>query len=223
VLKVQGVELPVARLGDASTLKVGHMVLAIGRPGEGGLNASAGTIMAVNGAWRTWRGGQIDRFIRPDLTLYPGFSGGPLVDAQGRIVGINTSGLSRGMGVAIPASTVTQVTDQLLSSGKIARGYLGLGMQPVHLPDDLKNKLSLPGNSGLIVVSVESGGPAEKAGVLIGDILITLDGMAVTDTDDVQSVLGPERVGTVLTARVVRGGASTELAITVGERPRREE
>ncbi len=223
VLRVDGAQLPVADLGDAASLKVGHVVLAIGRPADGELGASWGVISALSGAWRTWRGGNIDRFIRPDLTLYPGFSGGPLVDAQGRVVGINTSGIARGLGLAIPASTVTEVTRQLLATGRIARGYLGVGMQPVRLPDDLKNKLSLADSNGLIIVSVENNGPAEKGGILIGDVLVALDGATVADTDDVQGLLGPERVGKAITARVVRGGVATELTITVGERPQREE
>jgi S1-C subfamily serine protease len=139
------------------------------------------------------------------------------------VVGINTSGLSRSMGVAIPASTVNRVADQLLTKGRIARGYIGVGMQPVSLPDSLKGKLGLAGNGGLVVVSVQPDGPAEKAGVLIGDILVALDGKATSDTDDVQGMLDPERVGQALSAQVVRGGESTTLSITVGERPFRED
>ena len=223
VLKVQGVEWPVAEIGDAAALKVGHVVLAVARPGEHGLSASVGVISALGDSWRTWRGGQIDRFVRPDLTLYPGFSGGPLADAQGRVVGINTSGLSRGGGLAIPASTVNRVADQLVATGRIARGYLGIGMQPVTVPDALKSKLSLPTGGGLVIVSVQPGGPAEQAGVLIGDILVALDGKSIADTDDVQALLDPGRVGKSIAATVIRGGEIAGLTLTVGERPQREE
>lgn len=223
VLKVEGSDLPVAEIGDASTLKVGHIVLAIARPGDIGLSASWGAVSAVGGSFRTWAGGQIDQLIRPDLTLYPGFSGGPLIDAQGRVVGINTSGLSRSMALTIPAATVSRVADQLLTRGRIARGYLGLAMQTVRLPDSQVTALSLPRNSALIVVSVENDGPAEKAGVLVGDILLALDGNAVSNTDDIQALLDPERVGKALTARVLRGGSPAELSLTVGERPRKGE
>lgn len=222
ILKLQGSELRAADIGDSAELRVGHLVLAVGRPGEGGLGASVGVISALSGSWRTWRGGQIDQFVRPDLTLYPGFSGGPLVDARGRVVGINTSGLSRSMGLAIPSSTINRVVDTLLTTGRIARGYLGLGMQPVRLPDNVKNALELSGNGGLIVVTVEEGGPAEKAGVLIGDVLVILEGKPVADTDDVQALLGAEYVGKAVAAKVVRGGVATDLTITVGERPSRE-
>lgn len=221
VLQLQGVELPTAAMGDTSLLKVGHIVLAIGRSAENGLSASFGVISALSGPWRTWYGGQIDQFIRPDLTLYPGFSGGPLVDAQGQVVGINTSGPRR-MVLAIPASTVDYVANQLLEKGHISRGYLGISMQPVRLPDTLKQTLNLPGSGGVIVVNVEPDGPSEQAGVLIGDVVVALDGTPVSDTGDVLALLGPDRVGKTLNAHIVRGGSSAELTITVSERSRRE-
>jgi S1-C subfamily serine protease len=223
VLKVENANLPAAEIGDASSLKVGHIVLAVARPGEIGLSASWGAVSAVGGSFRTWAGGQIDQLVRPDLTLYPGFSGGPLIDAQGRVVGINTSGLSRSMALTIPAATVTRVAEQLLTTGRIARGYLGIAMQSVRLPDSQVSALGLPRNTGLIVVSVESDGPAEKAGVLVGDILVALDGNPVSNTDDIQGLLGSERVGKTLSGRVIRGGSPTEISLTVGERPRKGE
>jgi len=125
--------------------------------------------------------------------------------------------------VTIPASTVNRVADQLLSKGRIARGYLGLGFQPVHLPDSLKNTLNLASNGGLIVVTVEQGGPAEQAGMFIGDVLVALDNTPITDIDAVQSMLGSDRVGKAITARVVRGGVLADVAITVAERPQRGE
>lgn len=221
VLKVEGAELPAAEIGDSAGLKIGHIVVAVARPGEGGLSASWGAISALSGPWRTWSGGQIDQLVRPDLTLYPGFSGGPLVDAQGRVVGINTSGLSRSMTLAVPAATVNRVVEQLLTRGRIARGYLGLGMQPVRIPDNLKSAHNLPSGDGLIVVSVESGGPAEKAGVLVGDILVALDGKPVGDTQQVQTVLDPDSVGKSIDVQLIRAGAPAQLSLTVGERPRR--
>ncbi len=222
VLKVQGVEAPTAEVAQG-TLAVGQIVLALGRPGEHGLSASYGVISALSGSWSTYRGGQIDQFVRPDLTFYPGFSGGPLINAHGQVVGLNTSGLTRGLGVTVPASTVNRVADQLLTKGRIARGYLGLGFQPVHLPDSLKSNLNLAHNGGLIVVTVEPNGPAEKAGMFIGDVLVALDNTPVTDIDAVQSMLGGDRVGKAVNARVVRGGTLADVAITVAERPQRGE
>lgn len=219
VLKLQEANFPTAEIGDTASLRVGQMILAVGRSGESGLSASWGVISALSGAWRTWSGGRIDQFLRLDLSLYPGFSGGPLVDATGRVVGINTSG-PRHMVLAIPAATVNRVVNQLMEKGRIARGYLGLGMQPVMLPDALKQALNLPSNGGVIVVSIEAGGPAEKGGVLIGDILVSFDGQPVSDTGDVLAMLGPESVGKTVKVQLVRGGASAEATITIGERPR---
>lgn len=219
ILRIEGESLPNAQVGDSNELRIGHLVLAVARPGEHGLSASWGAISALGGPWRTWSGGQVDRMVRPDLTLYPGFSGGPLVDADGHVVGINTSGLSRNMTLTIPASTVNRVVEQLLSRGRISRGYLGIAMQSVRLSDQTVSSLGLSSTKALVVVSVENNGPAEKAGVLIGDVVLAINGTTVTDTDGVQNVLDPERIGQNVTARVLRGGTPTDLTLTVGERP----
>jgi S1-C subfamily serine protease len=222
VLTLPAPELPVADIGDAIALRVGHVVLAVARPGERGrgLSASWGVISALGGPWRSWHGGQIDQFIRPDVSLYPGFSGGPLVDAHGRVMGINTSG-PRSIALTIPPATVNRVVGQLLEKGRIVRGYLGLGMQPVRLPERLKQSLNLRGTSSIIIVAVEPASPAEKAGLLIGDVLVALDGVPVSDTSDIQALLGPERVGTAVSASIIRAGALAERLITIGERPQR--
>ncbi|HWN14801.1 MAG TPA: S1C family serine protease [Candidatus Dormibacteraeota bacterium] len=217
VLRVADLDTAPAALGDDGALRVGHMVLALGY----GPRASWGVISALGPRWRTWRGGEIDRLVRLDLVLYPGFSGGPLVDATGRVIGLNTSGLARESRLALPVATVARVTDELLRKGHVARAYLGIGMQPVRLPEPLRAALGLPGDGGLIVVMVEPDGPAARAGLLLGDVLVALDGAPTGDLEDVQAQLGAERIGTTVTALVVRAGARTEVRITVGERPRR--
>jgi len=222
VLKLPDVELPVAQIGEATSLKVGHLVLAVGRSDERGLNASMGAVSALGGAWRSSYGGLIDQFVRLDLTLYPNLEGGAVVDAMGQVVGITVSGPRRTV-LAIPTTTINRVVDQLLEKGRIARGYIGLGMQPVRLPEHLKQTLNLPSLGGVIVVNVELDGPAEHAGAMIGDVLVALDGTAVSDPGDVQVMLGSDRVGKTLSAQIIRGGKSIELAIIVGERSRREE
>jgi len=216
VLRVADAGSVVATLGDDAALKVGHMVLALGY----GPRASWGVISALGPRWRSWRGGDIDRLVRLDLVLYPGFSGGPLVDAAGRVVGLNTSGLARETRLALPVTMVTRVADELLQKGHVSRGYLGLGMQPVRLPEPLRAQLGL-GDGALIVVMVEPSGPAARAGVLLGDVLVALDGEPVGDLDDVQARLGSDRVGAEISAVVLRGGVRTELRITVGEQPGR--
>ena len=224
VLRLDGgvsAELKPAAIGQADAIKVGHLVLAVGRVSQQGVSASFGAVSAAGGAWRTWRGGEIDHFLRLDTAIHLGFSGGALVDTQGSVLGINTSALSRGGGITIPASTVNRVADALLEKGTISRGYLGVGMHPVVLPDSLQKALNLPAPSGLIMLSVEPDGPAGRAGLLIGDVLVALDEVPTRDTDDVQGMLGAERVGQKVKAHVVRGGARTELEVIVGERPQR--
>src|SRR6516164_8539980 len=175
VLRLEGVDLPAAEAGDLSSVKVGHVVLAVARTSEGGERTALATIGVLGAAWRPWGGGLLDHTVRLDRNLHPNFSGGPVVDNQGRVLGIGTSGLSRYSAVVIPASTVSRVVNELLARGHIARGYLGLGMYPLRLSGNLQASLSLPGESGIMVVAVEAEGPAEKAGVMIGDVLVALE------------------------------------------------
>ncbi|MBA3568908.1 MAG: trypsin-like peptidase domain-containing protein [Pyrinomonadaceae bacterium] len=211
-----------AQISDAAELRVGHVVLAVGRPDpERGVSASFGIISLLGDKWRTWRGGEIDRLIRLDLAIHLGFSGGALIDAEGRVLGINTSALARGAGLTIPASTVDRVVDALLTRGRIARPYLGVGMHPVALPESLRSRLKLTAPSGLIMLSVEPDGPADKAGVTLGDVLIALHDAPTADTDDVQAALGGCEVGQEVKAKIVRGGEVKELTIRLGERPGR--
>lgn len=217
VLRVRDLDAPTAAPADDAALRVGHMVLALGY----GPRASWGVVSALGPRWRSWRGGEIDRLVRLDLVLYPGFSGGPLVDATGRVVGLNTSGLARETNLAVPVTTVSRVAEELSSKGHVSRGYLGVGMQPVRLPEALRAGLGLGNDSGLIIVTVEPDGPAARAGMLLGDVLVALDGAPTRDLDDVQARLGSERIGRPVSALVVRAGVRAELRITVGERPRR--
>jgi serine protease DegQ len=220
VLRLDAPGLAAAEMGDSNDVKVGHLVLAVGRPGED-ITASLGVVSSVGGEFRTWAGGTIDRFIRLDLSIYDGFSGGALVDGAGRIIGLNSSGIARGLALTIPAATVERVAGQLLERGHIARGYVGLGMQPVRLGETQAEKLGLERPGGVLVMSVEPGGPAEKSGILLGDVIIALDGTPVADTSDVLAVLGADRIGRSVSARIVRGGALTDVPLSIGERPKR--
>jgi S1-C subfamily serine protease len=202
---------------DAADVRVGHLVFAVGRRGTSGVVATHGIVSALGGAWRTWHGGRIDQWFRLDLQPYTGFSGGPLVDARGRVIGINTSGPRRSV-MTIPAATVNRVVDQLLTKGRVTRGYIGVGMQPVQLSDALKRTAGVERDGGLLVVMVEPDGPAEKAGVLVGDIVVAVDDQPLGKTSDLQAVLDPERVGKSARLRVLRGGALRDVAVTIGER-----
>jgi len=218
VLKLPGQSLPPARLRSDRPPTVGELVIALGRPGPS-VTASWGVVSRVDGPWRTWQGAEIDSLLRLDVAIYDGFSGGPLIDAGGRVLGVNTSGLARGVPVTIPVATVERVVTELLERGTIRRAYLGIGTQPVRVPESLARKLELESDVGLLIVSLESGGPADRDGLLLGDVLLELDGAGVSDPRDVLAKLGGDRVGKPLTARVIRGGEVKALQLTPGERP----
>ena len=211
-----------ARFTDASALRVGHLVLAVGRAyPEHGVGASFGIVGLLGGRWRTWRGGEIDHLVRPAVNIFIGFSGGALIDTEGRIVGVNTTALARGTGLTVPASTVERVADQLLARGRVARPYLGVGRYLVALPEKLREKSGLPQAVGLMMLSVEPGGPADEAGIIVGDILLALGETPVADSDDVREMLSGRAVGETLKAKILRGGEVKEVEITLGERPTR--
>jgi serine protease DegQ len=207
---------PAART-DLDELKIGHIVLAIARDEDGAPGASLGVVSALDGPWRTWRGGQIDRFLRPDLSMYPGFSGGPLVDANGKVLGINTWGLSRRTALTIPFSTVERVVAQLRSGG-VRRGYLGIALQAVRIPDALRALHDIRSEGAVIVIDVAAGEPADRAGLVMGDVILALGGHPIEDADDLQRALAGDSVGTTQTLRVLRGGTPIEVSVTVGER-----
>ena len=218
LLKIDNAELSPPLFGDTSQLKVGHLILAIGRGAQKGLNATLGIVGVLSGSWRTWRGGLIDRYVGLDLALHPGAAGGPLTDSRGRVLGINSLGLSRNIALTIPVSTVNRVVTHLLEKGHMSMGYLGLGMRPMPLPENLKSALNLSGDSGLIVVSVEPEGPGDQAGVLFGDVIVALEGRAVSNIRDLQAFLEPESVGKRVPVSIIRGGKTIEVNITIGER-----
>ena len=216
VLKVEGLDVEAAVPAEG-TARIGQLALAVGSPGRGeGPRASLGVVSSVGGPMRTWRGTRLERYIQTDATPYPGFSGGPLIDARGRVLGIMTTGLARGAALAIPAEIAWRVARTLEERGSVRRGYLGILSQPVRLPDG--QRLGLTQRGGLLVVGVEDGSPAGRGGIIIGDILATLDGQPVEDTEDLLVLLTDERVGREAQVQVVRGGELQTLQVTVGER-----
>ena len=206
---------PIEVAGDA---KVGHLVLAIGRPGSSGLRASMGVVSAVDGPRRSWRGGELEGIVYADLTLYPGFSGGPLINLAGQVVGLNSSRLTRESSTAIPVATVKRVVGSLLTHGRIKRGYLGVGTQQLPLPAALAQKAGVTQDTALLVVSVEEGSPAEQGGLLLGDIIVALGGQPVFDAQTLRAQLGGDRVGQPLAIKIIRGGEPQDVTVTVGER-----
>lgn len=217
LLKIVATGLVPAERAPVGGARVGNIVLALGRPTTEGPMASFGVISTIGGAWRTFRGTEVGGYIRTDTTFYPGFSGGPLIDVSGRVVGINSSRLGRGAGLTLPIGAVTAVADDLLSAGRVRRAYLGISSQTAKLPSALAGKVSGQ-ETALLIVMVEPGSPAETGGIGIGDILVKFAGTAVSDTDDLQTLLGAERVGQATPVTVLRGGEPRELSITIGER-----
>jgi len=200
-------------------LRVGALALALARDDDGDLAATMGVISALGAPWRTWRGGELDRFIRPDVAISPRFSGGPLIDVHGRIVGMNTWGLSRRNALTVPASTIARVVESLASGKRVSRGYLGIAMQSLELPSTLAEIAKVAAGGGVIALGVEANGPAHRGGIIVGDIIVALDGKRVNDGDDITSFLGTASVGKELAVNIIRGGSAHALRITVGERP----
>jgi S1-C subfamily serine protease len=215
VIRAEGATL--SQAGFSTDLRPGHIVLALGRPGPEGPVVSFGVITSISGPVRTSRGGQLEGFIRTDATFYPGFSGGPLIDVSGNVLGINTSAMSRTSGLSLPVATVQRVASSLVTHGKVRRGFLGISSQSVRLAEALAAKLGGQ-NTGLLIVGMEAGGPADQSGVLVGDIVVGLAGEPVRDTDDLQGLLGGERIGQASPLKVLRGGEPRDLSVVVGER-----
>jgi S1-C subfamily serine protease len=216
VLDVEGLDVEPATRAEGEA-RVGQISLAVGSHSRGeGPRATLGVVSAVGGPVRTRRGPRLERYIQTDATPYPGFSGGPLADARGNVLGIMTTGLARGAALAIPADLAWRVAKTIDERGSLKRGYLGILSQPVQLPDG--QRLGLTQRGGLLVVGVEDGSPADRGGLIIGDILATLDGQPVEDTEDLLVLLTGERVGREVPVKVVRGGELQELQVTVGER-----
>ncbi|GER91335.1 serine protease [Dictyobacter vulcani] len=215
LLRIKDLNL-LAAVAASEPARVGQLILAVGRPSEDGPMASSGIVSALGGPVRTGQGSVLERYIRTDATPYPGFSGGPLVDTQGAVLGILTTGLSNGIPLAIPMAQVQTIVDALAQQGYIKRGYLGLSSQLVHLPE--AQRAGREQEHGLLIVNVEKDSPAEKGGLLLGDILVSLDSHTVSDTEDLQLLLTGERVGQALAVEVIRGDAIQTLSITPGQR-----
>ena len=196
--------------------RVGQLVMAVGfAPNEGPM-ASSGVVSSIGGPLRAGNGAVLERYIRTDAIAYPGFSGGALIDMQGAVIGMLTTGLINNIALAIPMTIAKTIADALVKEGHIKRGFLGISSQFVQIPPTQRAGLSR--DYGLLIVKVDDNTPAQKGGILVGDILITLDGHDIRDSEDLQLLLSGERVGKTLPANVIRGNAVQTLQITIGER-----
>jgi serine protease DegQ len=214
LLQVDDLTAPAASPADVHRARIGHLVLALARPSD--LHATIGVISSLSASFRSWRGGEIDRLIQTDAQLLPGFSGGPLIDLAGRVLGVNSWTFGRGISRSIPLDTVGSVVRSLQAHGRIRRAYLGLGTQPVRLADGVSAKAGQ--ESGLLVIAVEADGPAGQAGVLQGDTVVAIDGSPVRALDDLFALIRGLEVGSDHALTVLRAGDLKALTVTVGER-----
>ncbi len=219
VLRIPPGSLTLAQLGDPGSLRPGNLVLALARLDEGGARAAFGAVSVTGGKWRSWKGGEIDRWLQSDLTIYPGFGGGPLVDTTGKIHGLNSGALSRPLATTIPVETVNRVVTQLLERGYVARGWIGAAMQPVRFDQAARTRVKRDG--GLLLVSIEPDTPAAKAGLLIGDVIVGIEGEELESFDQLLGLLNGDVVGKTVRLDVVRAGEQRAIDVVIGERPRR--
>jgi S1-C subfamily serine protease len=218
VLKCAEAASPVAEISDVSTIKPGNLVLVVGRTRASGPVAALGAVSLVVSERRTWIGAALSPYMRLDVGLQPTAVGGAVIDAHGRAIGIATPRFARFGAIAVPASTVNRVVDALLKAGHIPHGYLGVGLHPIRLPDALRQSLQCNEKTAAIVVEVEPDGPAHKAGIMIGDLLISFGPHPITRVEDVHAQLAAEAIGKPVVVKLVRGGAAQETSVVVGER-----
>jgi S1-C subfamily serine protease len=216
VLKLAEKALSSAKTSD--DVKVGQLVLALGRPNNAGMQASWGIVTAISGPTRTFRGGMLDEYLQTETTPYPGFSGGPLVNTEGEVLGLNTSGLTRGSSLTIPVKVAWRIAEALATHGSVKRGYLGVRTQPVEIPEAARTALKREQGHGLLVLWLEESGPAQAGGLLVGDILVAISSQPVGDPDDLFAALNSETVGKAIAVDVLRGGRPETVQVTVAER-----
>jgi len=221
-------DLAVVRIDDFSALAtlpltasthVGELVLAVARSRRGELSASTGIMARSGGPWQTWRGGQIDRLLRPDVRLYPGQSGSALVNGRGELIGINSSVLARESVITVPPETIDRVVNELSERGHIAHPYLGIAMQEVPLPQEWGS--GADEQRGLLVMHVAPDTPAKQSGIALGDVIVRADSQAVQSIRQFHRVLTQKKIGDTLDLGIIRGGNTIEARVTLGDRPRR--
>lgn len=221
VLKLERATATVAE-ATKSPARLGQIALVLGRPSTNGIEASLGTVSAIGGPIRTGRGGMLEKYIRTDGISYPGFSGGPLVAADGTVLGLNTSGLASGTAVTIPADIAWRIAETLAKHGRIKRGYLGIRSQTVEIQSSSQQTLKREQEAGLLIVSVEKDSPASKGGLIVGDILVAVAGTPVLHHDELFGWLNGDVVGTPTgkstLIEILRGGQPQTVNVVIGER-----
>jgi serine protease Do len=219
VLSIVGATLQPIEHSTATSLAAGNLVLAVGRPGTPEPIASFGAISSVGGAWRTAQGGLLDAYIRADVALLPGLSGGALADVQGRVVGMLSAYLAGGDPVGIPTNSIDAIVQRIVNGQTLRRAYLGVSTQPVELQEVLRSRLGIDQTAGLMLLGLEPGAPAERGGLFAGDIVLAIGGRTVEDGEALQMALGPDAIGRSTPIKLIRGGALREIAVVPAPRP----
>jgi S1-C subfamily serine protease len=212
LLRAKNASFAIPAWGDTAKLEPGEVLVLVASSSHG-QRVSLTTASVVSGEWTTDQGGRIARYIETDARLFPGFSGSLLLSADGRALALNTAGLRRRTPLAIPVETLRRVVASLLEHGEVRRGFLGITTYPIRLPDTVKSQ-----RAGLLVLSVQEGSPAGKAGLFLGDVLLSVDGRSLDSPAALFSVLGEERVGKALEARILRTGKEESVSVVVGSR-----
>ncbi len=217
VLRVAGLGLEAAT-ASVENARVGQLIMAVGHTNEEGPMASSGVVSAIGGPLRNGRGVLLERYLRTDAIPYPGFSGGALIDMQGHVLGLLTTGLAQGLTLAIPMQNAITIAETLARQGHVKRGFLGISSQLVELPAAQRPDGAQEQEYGLLIVKVDENSPAQQGGILLGDILFKLDGHAVRDSEDLQVILAGDRAGKTVPVEVIRGNKLHTLSVTIGQR-----
>jgi S1-C subfamily serine protease len=215
VLRVEASGLVPPRWAARAAPRAGEIVVSLSRPGRS-VRARLGVVSAVSGEWRTPSGARLESYLESDVALHPGFSGGLLLSASGQALGVNTAGILRGTSFCVGARTVARVADAILAGRRPRRGWLGIATQPIALPEELRARLGQP--SALLVLSVQAGGPAARAGLLLGDALLRADGERLTSPAELLPALDEERIGRAVKLTILRAGEERSISVTVGGR-----
>jgi S1-C subfamily serine protease len=219
VLEIEASGLPTLDFADDAALKAGQTALAVGRTANTGPIASFGIISGVSGEWKTWRGGKLDPFVRLDISAYPTLSGGAALNAEGNLIGLVSTGLSRSSVFAITRSAIDRIAGKLSQHGYVSRGFLGVALQPVALPPAIKEALGQ--DAGTMLLAIEPEGPAAVGGLILGDVLVAGDAQPLAQPEALAELLERTPVGQVVKFKVLRAGVLQDLDVRIGERPGR--
>jgi serine protease Do len=219
VLETDATGLQPLDFADDVALKAGQLALAVGRTANTGPIASFGIISGVSGEWKTWRGGKLDPFVRLDISAYPTLSGGAALNADGHLIGLVSTGLSRSSVFAVTRSTIDRIAGKLSQQGYVSRGFMGVALQPVALPAQMKETVGQ--DTGIMLLGIEPDGPAAVGGLIMGDVLVAGDGQSLAQPESLADLLERTPAGQTVKFKVLRAGVLQDLDVRIGERPNR--